>query len=205
MGSFRGWASRLWSRVDRAVAELEDHEALVEAALAELAQAEKGARSELARVRRDGEALRGRMAQEKANAAAWRRTAADEPNDEVALDLLRHARRARARAKHLAERFYEHTVAESRLEEHADHLRERIESMKRQHHLMRTRRAQAEALPSVVGVDDASIEALFERWDMVLTRAEHVKDPFDELSREEEERALRVELRALRHRGEEDG
>jgi hypothetical protein len=144
------------------------------------------------------------MAQEKANAAAWRRTAAEERDDEAALELLRHARRARARAKHLAERFYEHTVAESRLEEHAEHLRERIESMRRQHHLMRTRRAQAEAMPSIVGTDDASLEALFERWDMVLTRAEHVEDPFDELSREEEEQALRAELRALRRRGEED-
>ncbi len=78
--------------------------------------------------------------------------------------------------------------------------------MKRQRHVMRTRSAQAEALPSTVGVDDGTIEALFERWDMALTRAELVKDPFDELSREEEERLLREELSALRRmRDEEDG
>jgi hypothetical protein len=66
---------------------------------------------------------------------------------------------------------------------------------------MRTRRAQAEAMPAI-RLDDAPIEEIFERWDMVLTRAEHIGDPFGDLEREEEERALVEELGLLRRNKE---
>jgi phage shock protein A len=201
MGLLKSWASRLWSQVDHAVAELEDHDALVDAALRELEVAAKKARRELARVRGDGEALRSRLAQERVNATAWRKDAATSPTDEGALELLRHARRARRRAAHLEARVREHGAAEARLDEHATLLRERLETLARQHHLMRTRRAQAEAMPAI-RLDDAPIEEIFERWDMVLTRAEHIGDPFGDLEREEEERALVEELGLLRRNKE---
>jgi len=194
---FKSFAARLWSRIDGVVAELEDHDALVESALSELDHAEKKARRELERVRADGVAIRQRLAQERVNADAWRVAAAKQRSDVEALELLRQSRRARRRATHLEARIHEHAAAEGRLADHATALRERIETLTRQHHLMRTRRAQAEAMPPI-SLDDVPIEELLERWDMVLTRAEHVGDPFGELEREEEERALAEELRELR-------
>jgi len=197
MTFIKAWATRIWSGIDQVVAGLEDHDALIEAALRELAMAEHKACRELDRVRRDGVELRRRLAQERVNAKAWRADAARQRSDAEALVLLRQARRARHRAQHLGARVEEHGSAERRLQDHATGLTERIETLKRQHHLMRTRTAQAESAP-VVALETAPIEELFERWDMTLSRAEHLGDPFDELQREEEERALYEELRELR-------
>jgi phage shock protein A len=195
MRFFKAWGARLWSGLDDVVAELEDHDALIGAALRELEDAERSAKRELERVSSDGVTLRNRLAQERVNAAAWRLAAARQSSDVDALELLRQARRARNRARHLLLRLEEHSTAEGRLTNHATSLRERIETLKRQHQLMRTRTAQAEAMPAL-SLDP--IEELFERWDMTLSRAEHLGDPFDEMHREEEERAVRQELRELR-------
>ena len=145
MTILKSWAARLWSGLDRAVADLEDHDALIGAALRELDLAEREAREELDRVRGDGTRLRRRLAQERVNAEAWRAAAARERGDGEALELLRQARRAERRARALAARVEEHRAAERCLAEHATALAERVETLKRQHHLMRTRTAQAEA------------------------------------------------------------
>lgn len=195
----KAWASRIWAGLDGVVAELEDHDALVESALRELEHAGKRTRRELEGVRAHGAGLRNRRALERESIDTWRTAAAREDDDAEAVELLRRARRAATREAQLHERLEEHARAERRLADQAASLAERIEALKRRQHLMRTRTAQVEAREAVP-VEIAPVEEVFERWDVSLTRAEHLADAdaFSELEREEEERTLLVELAELR-------
>lgn len=197
MAFFKEWTSRLWAGLDHVVAELEDHDALVESSLRTLGQRAEKTRLELERARADGTRLRSQLALEQRNVETWREAAACEETDAEALRLLRRARRARARERRLAQQLKEHTDAEARFGERAAALTERIDALKRRQHLMRTRTAEVVARDAEP-LELAPIEEVFERWDVSLTRAEHLADPFGELERQEEERSLLVELAELR-------
>ena len=80
-------------------------------------------------------------------------------------------------------------------------LADRIEALRRQHHVMRTRTAHVEALPETFR-DGAQIEEFFDRWDHALVRAEGFVDlgdgDYGVLRSQQDEEDLRRELRELR-------
>ena len=75
MAIFKAWASRLWAGLDRVVAELEDHDALIESALRELDRAAAKTRAELEGVRADRASLHARLSRERTSIEAWRAAA----------------------------------------------------------------------------------------------------------------------------------
>ncbi len=202
MGVFKEIAGRLWSGLDKMVAEIEDHDALVDSALRQLKHVSHGARGELVRVRADGAELAARLAQERKAEGDWRGRASDLDDDQQALECLRKARSARDRQVWLQQRLQEHARSQEQLEQHIASLVDRVAALQRQHHLMRTRTAHAEALPAI-DADAGEIEEFFERWDKALTHAEYLGDPgdqaFDDLQRKQDELELRRELVELRN------
>jgi phage shock protein A len=201
MTFLKAWATRVWSGIDRAVAEIEDHDALVEVAIREVAEAARLTRAELDRMAHDGATLRDQLGRERNHADAWRRRAADEASDVEALVLLRRAQRARARADKLRAHLDEHARIEARLVDRVATLTERLDVLERQHREMRSRSAKAEAW-AAASFEETPVEALFDRWDMSLAYTEHAGDidaaTFDELAYEQEDHALRRELAELR-------
>jgi phage shock protein A len=202
IAAFKSWATRLWSGLDRVIAEVEDHDALVTAALRELAEAKDRADAELAGVRVEGLSLRRRLAADESAQKDAEQAAAREPDDAVAIEHLRSARRSRARAARLAGCLQEHATTEARLERRAAELADRLTTWRREHDLLKNRTARV--LSPVPSEDGDSIDRLLDRWETILSRAGTLDDAADDafaaLSRHEEDRALKIELEELRRR-----
>lgn len=204
MTSLKRWAGRLWAGFDRAVAEVEDHDALAAAALRELERGLGRARSELEQLRAERQALQERRESELDRRRRGRSAAVAEPEDFLALEHLRTARRACERARRLEDRIREHAAAEDRMERHLTELADRLAESKRRYRALRARSERGLAVASVQDTR-GEIDELFGRWEDVLPRIEPPGDPteaaFDALERRDEEESLWTELHELRNGG----
>jgi len=209
MAHFKRWTSGLVTRVDSIVVQIENQEALVESAVVDLGQRAARARAQLTRVHKDGETLRRRLLESEHEATLWRDRARTEPDQTRALECLRRAKRAAQRQAELATRSTEHEHAEQRLRRDIATIEQRLEVVRGQLSMMRTRQTRAEALAllrNVQGDGGYEVDQILERWDARILETEIVAgcvedayDPFlDRFELEEEAADLLGELEALR-------
>ncbi|NIR32663.1 MAG: hypothetical protein GWN84_25855 [Gammaproteobacteria bacterium] len=210
MNYFKRWTAGIFSRIDGFIAQVENHDALAAQALRELAQSTARAHVQLKRVRADGEALRRQLAEQREHGQVWKERAKRSTEDEGrAIECLRRSKRAARSADELERRLAEHERMEQQLGDDIRKLEERIRRLREQRNLMRTRQSRAEAMSALqdgtVQLND-DIHEMFERWEIRVTEAEYTggvsaadEDRFErEYVSEEEETALKEELRALR-------
>jgi phage shock protein A len=193
------------------VSQIENHDALVSSALRQVRESTARARVQLVRVRRDGELLAGRASKAEADVSAWRERARSEAGrDEArALECLRRARRCQEQAEALRRRRAEHERAEQRLAADVARALERVQELREQRNLLRTRQSRAEALDAIAAQNRAlgvDLEDTLDRWDTRVTALEieceigpdDADDSFEESFVSSEEREdLRRELREL--------
>ncbi len=211
MGGLRRLASGLWSRVDWMVSQIENHDALVSSALHQVRGATARARVQLVRVRRDTEQLAARAAKAEADVSAWRERARSEAehDEERALECLRRARLCQHQAEALRRRHADHERAEQRLAADVARALERVQELREQRNLLRTRQSRAEALDAIAAQNctlRVDLEETLERWDARVTTleiegeidADAASDGFEAAFVSAEERDdLRRELRQL--------
>jgi len=209
------WTTGVFSRIDNFVAQVENHEALVNEALKDLQQATARAQVQLKRVREDGQRLQRQRAEQHEQTLRWRERAKHSVDDDVrAMECLRRENVAQRTVDALERRMQEHGRTEQQLVADVRCLDERLAKLKEQRNLMRTRQSRAEALGVVQGNAvqlTGDIDEMFDRWEMRVTEAESAggvdlsnEDSFESAYASEEEQAdLRKQLEELRR--ENDG
>ncbi len=197
----------LVSRVDWMVSMIENHEALADSAIGDLQRHAARAKVQMGRVREDGRNLRERLDEERAGIARWRDRAKRlaDSDRERALACLARSKNAERRAKEFEERVSEHERIETQLAGDIRRVEERLEQLRTQRNLMRTRQSRAEALAAVGECSPgAELDEVFDRWNARITERELVAGCSDsgdrlafELTQEEADEALRDELEEL--------
>ena len=209
MKYFKRVTAGVVARIDEAVREIENHEALIQNALEELRKQTAIANVQLAGLQRDGQAMRRRIEQSRAEQVRWRERALQvRAQDEVkAMECLRRSKRAESLVEQLEMREQEHQAAEEKLSAEVRLLGERHRELDERLRMMRARATCAEAGALAHGLEgntQAEIEDTFERWERKVAVTEFravqpsVRDALaHEFDAAEEEAALRLELEAL--------
>jgi len=209
MKYFKRVTSGVVARIDEAVREIENHEALIHQALEELRKQTAIANMQLAGLQRDSQAMRRRIEQTRAEQVRWRDRAQQVRAQDAAkaMECLRRSKRAESLLAQLEVREQEHHAAEEKLSAEVRRLGERYRELDERLRMMRARATCAEAGALAHGLEGntrAEIEDTFERWErkVAVTEFRAVQPSVgDALAHEfdaaEDEAALRMELEAL--------
>jgi len=209
MKYFKRVTSGVVARIDEAVREIENHDALIQSALGDLRKRTALANVHLGRLQRDGKDLQARLSKTRSDHGLWRERAREcrDTDEARAMECLRRSKRAESLAHSLEEREQRHQEAEAKLTAEVRHLGERNQELQERLRLMRARATCAEAgalMSDLEGGAHMEIEDTFDRWESKVAVAEYrVVGPVmeDSLAGEfeaaEEDAALRIELEAL--------
>ncbi|MDD9932027.1 MAG: hypothetical protein OXT09_00410 [Myxococcales bacterium] len=209
MPGWRRWVREVWGSVDRAVAQLEDHEAVVERGLQQLIRNHHEAADQLERLRAEGANLGARISARVQERDALRSEAVACTDEARAIELLRRARRSERHKQVLQERLQTLAERRSKLEARAAELADRIASLHGERQRMRARVERADASAELASADQ--VEALIERWARSVQHAHAPEDEvgleldderFDALLQRHEDEELRAELSELRRSAE---
>lgn len=209
MSFFRRLSASLTARIDQAVGQIENHDAIIEAAIREARQATAKAKVRLTRLHGDGERLKMKIAKLREDEIKWTERArhSAKEDERAALECLRRRRECQRRTAQLEQSWENHQQLEARLLRDVRAAEERVANMTQKRHLMRTRQSAAEALNSISCVDHrigSDISEAFERWEVQITEAEYgagTAETIDSLEHRfidaEDNDALRTELDEL--------
>lgn len=207
MSRMKRWTMSVTSWVDGMLAQVENHEAAVNAAVGRVRQATARSRVQLKRVERDQQALRHTLSEEEQAADTWRRRAKSADDETVALECLRRHKAAARRVVQLRQRLVEHEHAHKELSEGVRVLNARLCELTERKNLMRTRQSRAEAAHGMAETSGpiGNLEDVFERWESRVGEIEigaecaNTVDAFEaELDTADETTSLRLELEELR-------
>ena len=216
MSLIRRISTSITSSVDRAVARVENHDAIINAALRDTQQAAARARVRLERVRKDGHNLKTRHANLEQAVVRWtdraRKVAAED--EAKALECLRRRKDCETQLGNLKESIARHEELEARIAEQVKKIEARIGEVAQQRNMMRSRQSVAEAMRTINNVEGISygeIEDTFDRWEInlgeteILMGASTNTDPLDSAFLAEEDTAeLKAELEELLQSDKED-
>jgi phage shock protein A len=215
MSLFRRISTTLTSTVDRAVAKVENHDAIVQAALRDTQQAGARARVRLERVRKDGRALKARFEELRESTARWAERAKNlaESDEARALECLRRRKECDSQLSHLTDSIEKHDELEARIAGQVKKIEARVSEVAHQRNMMRSRQSVADAMRimnNIEGVSYGEVEDTFDRWEINLGETEILlgagaqSDTFEsEFLAEEYTAALRAELETLVNEPEE--
>ena len=209
MSLFKRLSATIFSRVDEAVSQIENHDAVIEAAIRDTRKAVARAKVRVGRVRGEGEQIRQRLAGLRQDAENWaaRARSMGETDEAGALECLRRRRACLSRAGELESALTRHTDAEQQLVKDVEQLETRLQNISEQRSVMRTRESAAEAMRIINAMGDAAyvdIDDTLERWEVRVTEAEFAAgrfDPGDSFEKafidNEQREDLRAELKAM--------
>lgn len=209
MKTIKRWTTGIFSRVDWAVSQIENQEALINSALKESREAVARAKVQMGRVRQDGNKLRRRLQTEEENVSRWRERAVKTAaiDEARALECLQRCKRAEHQRDQLRQRVAEHEQVESQLAGDVCGMEERLAELVEKRNLMRTRQSRAEALSNIQtgSIETGSdVDDIFDRWEIRVTEKELTSecginsDPLEEsFADSESEAELREELQQL--------
>jgi phage shock protein A len=201
------WTMSVTSWVDGVLAQVENHEAAVNAAIQRVRQSTARARVQLKRVERDQQTLRDTVAKEEAAVDAWRRRAKLAEEEAAALECMRRFKSSERKVLLLRQRLSEHERSHKELSEGVRVLNGRLAELSERKNLMRTRQSRAEAAHGMASTTGpfGDLEEVFDRWETRVGEIEIASDcanPVDvfeaELEAVEEKDTLRLELEELR-------
>jgi phage shock protein A len=201
------WTMSVTSWVDGVLAQVENHEATVDAAIVRVRKSVARARVQVRRVDRDHASLEDALATEIEAESAWRQRARTTEDEETALECLRRAKAAHRHSTRLRNRITEHERSLKELNDGIGELSGRLRELVERRNVMRTRQSRAEAIHGMAVATSplGDLNDLFERWETRVAEVEiagecgEIADAFEsEFERADETAALREELRQMR-------
>mgnify|MGYP006266695773 FL=1 len=177
MRTLRRLTASIIASFEGVVGQLENHEAVVTAAIRDAEQAAGRAKAQLGRVKRDGGALQKRMTELREQTVLWEDRAKRSRgiDEEKALECVRRRQRSLAQAQKLEEQHREHLKLERQLESDLLAVEEKLNTLRQQRNMMRTRESRAEAMRLTSAIDSSAIghiDEIFERWEARVASAE---------------------------------
>jgi phage shock protein A len=209
MRLIRRISATLTSSVDRAIARVENHDAIIDAGLRDARLAAARSQVRLDRLRKDGAGLEARRRELENAIAQWSRRATQLAGDdeERALECLRRRRVCAEQLGKLKAAIESHRELETRIAEQVRKIDARIGEMSEQRNRLRSRQSVADAMLAIRKVEGPGcrdIEDTFDRWEIILAESEYrfgtarQVDPLDSaFASEEQAMELRSELALL--------
>lgn len=209
MKTLKRWTTGIFSRVDWAVSQIENQEALINGTLKDSREAVAKAKVQMGRVRQDGAKLHQKLQKEEENIIRWRDRATQiaKTDEQRALECLKRSKKAEQQRNQLQTRVNEHNQVEQQLARDVGYMEERLAELVEKRNLMRTRQSRAEALTNIQACSSETgteVDDIFDRWEMHITEKELMtecaisSDPLEEsFVMEETESELREELQQL--------
>ncbi len=199
--------------VDRTLASMENHEAVVDAALRDSREAVSRAKVRLSRLEKDGRQQRNRITELTTEAELWNERARSvaETDRPRALACIRRRKTCEQDLKLAEAQAAEHSRIEQRVRDSISESTNRVQALQSQRNQMRSREAAAQAGKIVHSLDGrlgSDVEAAIERWEVTVGESELLTDillPVDvdcddlaaEFVTKEENQLLEDELDAL--------
>ena len=199
--------------VDRTLASMENHEAVVDAALRDSREAVSRAKVRLSRLEKDGRQQRNRITELTTEAELWNERARSvaETDRPRALACIRRRKTCEQDLKLAEAQAAEHSRIEQRVRDSISESTNRVQALQSQRNQMRSREAAAQAGKIVYSLDGrlgSDVEAAIERWEVTVGESELLTDillPVDvdcddlaaEFVTKEENQLLEDELDAL--------
>ncbi len=216
MSIIKRLTTTLFSQIDHAVGEIENHDALIEAAISEQRKKLAAAKVQLGRIQEQERRVQKQIDQLKSDGARWEKRAvqAAPEDEERALACLQRRKQTAEQVEQLVttRREYQNTV--TRMAADIASAEDELRTLSQKHALLRARQTSSEALASprklgVANLDD--IEKTIDRWEVRIAQDGVLLDsmePVDELEEryrtQEEDEALRGELQALMEKESKD-
>lgn len=207
MNSLRRLTASILSSFEGVIGQLENHEALVTTAIREAENSAGRARAQLSRVQKDGIAMRKRIEELREQASTWEERAKRiaEQDQTKALECVRRRQRHLAEAAKIEEQAIGHVKLERQLNADLAVVQEKLNALRHQRNIMRTRESRAEALRVVHTVDSSTIgeiDDIFDRWEARISACENhvessVASDVDELTQEFSSKEEEGELKAI--------
>ena len=209
MKTLKRWTTGIFSRVDWAVSQIENQEALINSALKESREAVARAKVQMGRVRQDGNRLQQALQAEESNVMRWRSRAGQVAgtDENRALECLRRSKLAEAQRDRLVSRVQEHRQIEQQLDRDVAALENRFKELLEKRNLLRVRQSRAEALTGIQEFSSESgseVDEIFERWEVRVTEKELATESAvmvdfleESFAAEESDAELRSELSEL--------
>lgn len=209
MGIFQRISATLSARVDQAVTRVENHDAVVAAAIRNTQAGAARAKVRLVRVQKDGKALKKRLEELTEAEATWtdRAKRVGDTDKQRALECLRRRKLAQQQLERVKSSLEQHQLLETQVGETLRKIEHKLQEMKQQRNLMRSRESAANAMrlmTDIYGEADGDIEETFDRWETLITESEFVTeqdqplDNFDQgFETQEESQELEAELAIL--------
>lgn len=177
MSIFKRLSATMFSQMDRVVSEIENHDAIIEAAVRDNQRALAKARVRFNRLRADGRRLQERLDHLKEAEQQWTRRAQEqaESDEPTALQCLGRRKECRRQIDGVERTLAEHREAEGRMTSELEAMSERIEQVKHQRNLLRTRQSTADALRTFKAIEDCGyidIDGTFEKWEVRVMESE---------------------------------
>ena len=177
MKTIKRWTTGIFSRVDWAVSQIENQEALINSALKESREAVAKAKVQMARVRQDGVRLEKALQTEEDNVSRWQMRAVQcgKSDEARALECLKRSKLATVQRDRLAGRVQEHRQVEKQLAKDVAALEGRFAELLEKRNLLRVRQSRADAMTSIQACNSesgADVDEIFERWEIRVTEKE---------------------------------
>lgn len=179
MNLFRRLSATVNATMDQAVAQIENHDAVVSAALQDARQSAAQARVRLRRVERDGQQLHARCQSLHTDIQRWQQRARHSAREDETLALkcvarMQDAQRELAVAETAAA---EHEQQQQMLQQGMQKIQQRISRIEQQRSLLRTRQSSAQAQQLVATLEPVAgegIDEILERWEGSIMMREHL-------------------------------
>jgi len=177
MSLLKRFVTTVHASVDRTVAQIENHDALVEAALKDSRRAVARARVRLARVEKDTDAEKTRLQDLDTEIRLWtdRAKMVADGDREKAIECLQRRKQRQATRDVVAESLVKQEALAKQIRGSVHDMEQRVHQLQQQRNQMRSRESAAEALRTVNRLDDhhgLNIDDTFERWEIAVSESE---------------------------------
>lgn len=165
--------------VDKAVTQVENHEAVVEAALKETRAAAAKARVRHARVQKDGTVLRNKLAKVVEMETTWTERAKQVAgnNEQQALQCVQRRNQCVEQIAQTQQALKNHEQLERNITHSIQQIEQRVQELNQQRNMMRSRHSAADAMRIISQIENESgshVDDALDRWDMVITETEYM-------------------------------
>ena len=184
MSLLKRFVTTVHSSVDRTLATIENHEAVVDAALKESRQAVTQARVRLGRLEKEAANQRNCVAELSSEIELWNERARSvaQQDREKALSCIQRRQQREREMEVATKQLVEQDRVIAKVRRSVDESGERVLALQNQRDQMRSREAASRAgqiVQSLNGKVDNDVDAAIERWEVSVGAAEMLNDSLD--------------------------
>jgi phage shock protein A len=178
MGIINRITTTLTASVDKAVSQVENHDAVIDVSIKDCRTALSKAQVRYSRVKKDKQNLQAKLKELEEMQTTWENRAKSVAKDDekTALDCLHRKNLCKQRIANTQQALVQHEELEHKVGASISKIEQRLSHITQQRNMMRSRHSAADALRTINSIEGSSkndVDDTFERWEMVISEAEY--------------------------------